>query len=147
LHGPYLGPDGWIYWCKGAFEEQKYERPGKEPFVTRAAHIFRRRPEGGPVEPVMTGGMDNPVGLTFTPGGERIFSTTFFLHPAGGQRDGLVHAIYGGVYGKNHGVIEGHPRTGPLMPVLAHYGAGAPCGLTRLESDELGTGYRDNLMA
>ena len=19
LHGPYLGPDGWIYWCKGAF--------------------------------------------------------------------------------------------------------------------------------
>ena len=22
LHGPYLGPDGWIYWCKGAFAEQ-----------------------------------------------------------------------------------------------------------------------------
>src|SRR6516165_524423 len=19
LHGPYLGPDGWVYWCKGAF--------------------------------------------------------------------------------------------------------------------------------
>ena len=27
LHGPYLGPDGWIYWCKGAFAEQTYERP------------------------------------------------------------------------------------------------------------------------
>src|SRR5688572_7535601 len=25
LHGPYLGPDGWIYWCKGAFAEQRYE--------------------------------------------------------------------------------------------------------------------------
>ncbi|MBX3438683.1 MAG: dehydrogenase, partial [Planctomycetaceae bacterium] len=60
LHGPYLGPDGWIYWCKGAFAEQTYERPGREPLVTRAAHIFRRRPEGGPIEPVMTGGMDNP---------------------------------------------------------------------------------------
>ena len=22
LHGPYLGPDGWIYWTKGAFAEQ-----------------------------------------------------------------------------------------------------------------------------
>ena len=61
LHGPYLGPDGWIYWCKGAFAEQTYERPGKPPFVTRAAHIFRRRPDGTGIEPVMTGGMDNPV--------------------------------------------------------------------------------------
>ncbi len=41
LHGPYLGPDGWIYWCKGAFAEQTYERPGRSPFVTRASHIFR----------------------------------------------------------------------------------------------------------
>ena len=46
LHGPYLGPDGWIYWCKGAFAEQTYEQPGKKPLVTRAAHIFRRRADG-----------------------------------------------------------------------------------------------------
>lgn len=77
LHGPYLGRDGWIYWCKGAFAEQTYERPGKEPWVTRAAHIFRRRPQGGVIEHVMTGGMDNPVEVVFTPGGERIFTTTF----------------------------------------------------------------------
>ena len=44
LHGPYLGLDGWIYWCKGAFAEQTYERPGKPPFVTKAAHIFRAGP-------------------------------------------------------------------------------------------------------
>ena len=48
LHGPYLGPDGWIYWTKGAFAEQTYERPGRPPFVTRASHILRRRP-GDPV--------------------------------------------------------------------------------------------------
>src|SRR5438105_4623517 len=24
LHGPFAGPDGWIYWCKGAFAEQRY---------------------------------------------------------------------------------------------------------------------------
>lgn len=147
LHGPYLGPDGWIYWCKGAFAEQTHARPGRDPFVTRAAHIFRRHPEGGPIEPVMTGGMDNPVDVVFTRGGERIFTTTFLTHPGGGQRDGLIHAIYGGVYGKQHDVIEGHPRTGPLLPTLVHLGAAAPCGLVRLESDRLGEGYQENLVA
>ena len=32
LHGPYAWPDGWIYWCKGAFAEQTYERAGKPPW-------------------------------------------------------------------------------------------------------------------
>src|SRR5258708_5492111 len=40
LHGPYAGPDRWIYWCKGAFAKQTYEREGKPPFVPRASHIF-----------------------------------------------------------------------------------------------------------
>lgn len=147
LHGPYVGPDGWIYWCKGAFAEQTYPRPGQAPLVTRAAHIFRCRPDGSEIEPVMTGGMDNPVEVIFTPGGERIFTTTFFMHPRGVQRDGLVHAIYGGVYGKPHDVIEGHPRTGELMPVLAHFGAAAPAGLARTRSAALGEEYQDNLFA
>jgi putative membrane-bound dehydrogenase-like protein len=148
LHGPYRGPDGWIYWCKGAFAEQKYERPGKKPFVTKAAHIFRSRPDGTCIEPVMTGGMDNPVDVVFTPGGERIFTTTFLQHPAGGKRDGLIHAVYGGVWGKDHNVIEGHPRTSPdLMPVLSHLGAAAPAGLHRYESTEFGAEYRNNLFA
>jgi putative membrane-bound dehydrogenase-like protein len=148
LHGPYLGPDGWIYWCKGAFAEQKYERPGKPPFVTRAAHIFRCRPDGSRLEPVMTGGMDNPVDVAFTPGGERIFTTTFLQFPGGGRRDGLIHAIYGGVYGKDHDVIFDHRRTSPvLMPVLTHLGPAAPCGLTRYESAAFGPEYTDNLFA
>src|SRR5581483_6656363 len=111
LHGPYLGPDGWIYWCKGAFASQTYERPGKPPLVTKASHIFRARPDGSQIEPVMTGGMDNPVDVVFTPGGERIFTTTFLVHPGGGLRDGLIHAVYGGVYGNVHAVLDGHPRT------------------------------------
>lgn len=147
LHGPYLGLDGWIYWCKGAFEQQTYERPGRKPLVTRASHMFRRRPEGGVVESVMTGGMDNPVEVAFSRGGERFFTTTFLEHPRDGKRDGIIHAIYGGVYGKDHGVLAGHPRTGELMPVLSHFGAAAPCGLTRVRSRHLGDAYRDNLLA
>ena len=28
LHGPYAGPDGFIYWCKGAFAKQEYKLSG-----------------------------------------------------------------------------------------------------------------------
>jgi putative membrane-bound dehydrogenase-like protein len=148
LHGPYLGPDGWIYWCKGAFARQTYERPGRPPLVTRAAHIFRARPDGSGIEPVMTGGMDNPVHVVWTPGGERIFTTTFLQFPGGGRRDGLLHDVYGGIYGKDWDVISNHPWTGPsVLPVLSHLGAAAPCGLIRYESDAFGPEYRDNLFA
>jgi putative membrane-bound dehydrogenase-like protein len=150
LHGPYAGPDGWIYWAKGAFARQVYERPGKAPFVTRASHLFRCRPDGSGIEPVMTGGMDNPVDVVFTPGGERVFTTTFFQTPGGGQRDGLIHAAYGGVYGKVHDVIfdPAHKWTGPeVMPVLTQLGPAAPCGLARYESEAFGPGYRDSLFA
>jgi putative membrane-bound dehydrogenase-like protein len=144
LHGPYVGPDGWIYWCKGAFAKQTYERPGQEPFVTRAAHIFRCRPDGTGIEPVMTGGMDNPVGVAFTITGERILTSTFLQEPGDGKRDGLIHAIYGGVYGKVHDVIDEHPRTGDILPVLSHLGPAAPCGITSYRSDIFGRDYQDN---
>ena len=166
LHGPYLGLDGFIYWCKGAFAEQVYDQSprhgtaspgtpsvgtqGSEPrqLVTKAAHLFRRRADGtGLVENVMTGGMDNPVDIAFMPGGERIFTTTFLQRPGGGLRDGLIHAIYGGVYGKVHDVTNFHPRTGDLMPPLVHMGPAAPCGLTRYESSQFGNDFRDNLFA
>jgi putative membrane-bound dehydrogenase-like protein len=142
LHGPYAGPDGWIYWCKGAFAEQTHIVNGKE-WKTKAAHIFRCRPDGTDFEPVMTGGMDNPVGVAFMPDGERILSGTFFhVNP---RNDGLIHAIYGGVYGKDHGVLDGHPRTGELMPIMDPLSAAAACGLERYDSDVFGADYRDNL--
>ncbi|MBP3958720.1 HEAT repeat domain-containing protein [Gemmata sp. G18] len=145
LHGPYRGPDGYIYWCKGAFANQEHTVNGKK-FSTRAAHVFRATPDGKNIEPVMTGGMDNPVDVVFTPGGDVIFTTTFFQHPGGGKRDGLVHAIYGGVYGKDHDVVYAHLWTSPqLMPVLTHMGPAAPCGLHRYESDQFGKDYANNI--
>ncbi len=147
LHGPYLGPDGWIYWTKGAFAEQTYERPGRSPLVTRASHILRRRPGHSAIDVVMTGGMDNPVDVAFTPAGERILTATFLEHPQSGRRDGLVHAIYGGVYGKPHAVIDGHKRTGDLMPIMTGLGPAVPAGLTRYASRVFGDGFRDNFFA
>ena len=145
LHGPYLGLDGWIYWCKGAFAEQTHPRPVKAPLVTRAAHVFRRRPGDTFVESVMTGGMDNPVDVVFTPGGQRIVSATFVRQPGEGRRDGLIHAVYGGVYGKAHGVTDGHQKTGELLPPMTHFGPGAPCGLARYHSTVFGQEYQNNL--
>ena len=49
LHGPYLGPDGWIYWCKGAFAEQTHvvQRPRMEDaggaYFSLPARWFRLR--------------------------------------------------------------------------------------------------------
>ena len=145
LHGPYAGPDGWIYWCKGGFVKQTNTLANGKEFISRASHIFRARPDGTGLEPVMTGGMDNPVGLAFTPEGERIVSGTFFQNPEGGKRDGLIHALYGGVYGKVNDVLEGHPRTGDLLPIMTHLGAAAPAGLMRYESEGFGKDFQNNL--
>lgn len=147
LHGPWLGPDGWIYWTKGAFAPQTYTIHGKE-WKTRASHVFRARPDGTGIEPLMTGGMDNPVGLAFTPSGDRIVSGTFYQHPGDGKRDGLIHAIYGGIFGKDWDVIHDpqHKWTSPsVLPIMTHLGAAAPCGMIRFESAQFGKDYQDNL--
>lgn len=137
LHGPYMGRDGWVYWCKGAFAEQNHTLISGLKLKSTAAHIFRRRLEGGPIEPVMSGGMDNPVEVAITPEGERFFTSTFLQHPGNGLRDGIAHAIYGGLYGKPHKVLDGHIRTGPLMPIMTQLGPAAPSGLICLSSHQL----------
>lgn len=133
LHGPYLGPDGWIYWCKGAFAQQTHQRPGRDPISDSAAHIFRQLPNGTMFDSLMSGGMDNPVEIAWTPEGEAIFTTTFFHHPQAGRRDALVHAIYGAVFPKIHGVLDGLKRTGDFLPPLTHLGPAVPVGLAFYE--------------
>jgi putative membrane-bound dehydrogenase-like protein len=145
LHGPYLGLDGWIYWCKGAFAQQTYERPGRKSLVTRASHIFRAPPDHADLEPVLTAGMDNPVGVVFDLSGERFMCGTFLMHPEAGKRDGIVHAVYGGVYGKSNDVLNDHKKTGELMPIMTHLGAAAPCSVIRYESESFGREYQNNL--
>ncbi len=145
IHGPYLGPDGWIYWCKGAFQEQSYEVNGK-PWSSKAAHIFRARPDHSGIEPVLTGGMDNPVAVAFSPEGERFLAGTFFEPGIPGRRDGVIHAIYGGVYGKQNDVLDGHKRTGELMPVMTHLGAAASCSVIFYRSKIFGDDFQNNML-
>ncbi len=146
LHGPYLGPDRKIYWTKGAFAEQEHTLKDGKKFKTRASHIFRADPDGKNLEVVMTGGMDNPVGIAWSYG-ELFFTTTFFQHPAAGERDGIIHNTYGAVYGKDHDVLDGPIRTGPkLSEPMTHLGPAAPSGLVTYPDDwEFGDAYSGSL--
>ncbi|MCA8995295.1 MAG: dehydrogenase, partial [Planctomycetaceae bacterium] len=147
LHGPYLGHDGRFYWCKGAFAEQRHVLSDGRQLVTRSSHIFRAKPDGTDLDVVLTGGMDNPVNVAFLNNGERFLSCTFFQFPEAGFRDGLIHAVYGGVYGKKHDSIYAHPMTGDVMPVLNHQGAAAPCGLIAGSESLFGGGHDRDLYA
>ena len=119
LHGPYLAPDGFFYWCKGAFRKQSHRLGDGRLFESSAAHVYRAKPDGSQLEVVITGGMNNPVGLAFSETGERFLSGTFFDLSEPGRRDGILHAVYGGTYGRrNDGVLAQHPNTGGLLPIL-----------------------------
>ena len=130
MHGPYLGTDGFFYWCKGAFAPQEHELTNGRTLSSRAAHIYRARPDGSQLERVITGGMNNPVGLAFSETGERFLSGTFFDLSQPGRRDGILHAVYGGMYGReNKRVLAPHPNTGGLLPILTQLGPAAPSGI------------------
>jgi putative membrane-bound dehydrogenase-like protein len=150
IHGPYLGPDGYIYWTKGAFSEQTHTLGNGRVLKDRAAHIYRAKPDGSDLDVIMSGGMDNPVEIAFTPEGEAIFSSTFIDFSQPGFRDGIGHAVYGGVFGKVNDVLD-DGRVKRTSPEVFHpfYQAGpaAECGLTRYEGTAFGADYRDNLFA
>src|SRR5690606_19743643 len=127
VHGPYLGPEGMLYWTKGAFARLDLRDHTGRHINDRCAHIFRARPDGSGVAVVASGGMDSPVEVAFTPEGEPILISTFLDLSQPGRRDGLAHAVYGGVFGKANDALE-EPmvrRTGGLLPAMTHYGPAA----------------------
>lgn len=151
VHGPYAGPDGFLYWTKGAFEPIRWTNGvTHEVHVDRGAHIFRARPDGSEFDSIMTGGMDNPVEVAFTRDGECLFTSTFIDFSQPEYRDGIGHAIYGAVYGKENSNVEDRAvkRTGPaLLHPFIELGAAAPSGLCRLSTSSFGAGYQDNFFA
>jgi putative membrane-bound dehydrogenase-like protein len=139
MHGPYLGPDGFFYWCKGAFAPQSHRLSNGKTLNSSAAHVYRARPDGSQLEVVITGGMNNPVGLAFSETGERFLSGTFFDLSGPGKRDGILHAVYGGMYGKkNERVLAPHPSSGSLLPILTQMGPAAPSGIVMPRNEALG---------
>jgi glucose/arabinose dehydrogenase len=138
IHGPFLGPDGRLYWTDGrhGHEIKRDERVMKG----KAARIFRCRPDGRDVEVVCGGGMDDPVGMAFTPEGEAFATVDIYI---GQPRriDAIIHCVDGGVF-PYHPVLQEFKRTGPLLPPVADLGWVAPSGMMRYRS---GGELHDNL--
>ncbi len=146
LHGPFLGPDGWLYLTDGRHGYKIKTREGTV-LEGRASRIWRLRPDGSGIEWVSGGGFDNPVEVVFTPAGEMIGTMTYFTDPKNGERDALLHFVEGGVYPKVHPVLSEFKRTGDLMPVMTRFARIAPAGLLLARSAALGARYQGSLFS
>src|SRR2546423_3529091 len=65
IHGPFLGPDGRLYWTDGRHGHE-IQRPDGSLMKGTAARIFRSKLDGSEVEVVCGGGLDIPVEVAFT---------------------------------------------------------------------------------
>src|SRR5713101_1411238 len=146
LHGPFFGPDGWLYLTDGRHGFDIKTKDGRE-FKGEASRIWRVRPDGTGLEWVAGGGFDNPVELVFLPTGETFGTMTYFQDPRDGQRDALMHWVWGGVYPKPYPVTSEFKRTGDLMPVMTKFARIAPAGLLRYRSASFGPAYEGNLFS
>ncbi|MDX2042995.1 MAG: HEAT repeat domain-containing protein [Acidobacteriota bacterium] len=144
LHGPFFGPDGWMYLTHG---RHGYKIQTKEGQLLEglASRIWRSRADGAGLERVVGGGFDNPVELIFTAAGEMIGTMTYFTDPQAGQRDALLHFVEGGVYPKPHPAISEFKRTGELMPVMTKFARIAPSGLMQYRGKAFGEEFQGNL--
>lgn len=146
LHGPFMGPDGWLYLTHGrhGYKIETKEGPTLEGL---AARIWRCRPDGTGLERVCGGGFDNPVELIFTPPGDIIGTMTYFTDPRDGQRDALLNFVEGGVYPKPHSCVSEFKLTGDFMPVMTKFARIAPAGLLRYRGDSFGKEFEGNLFS
>ncbi|HEX7899049.1 MAG TPA: PVC-type heme-binding CxxCH protein [Planctomycetota bacterium] len=135
IHGPFLGPDGRIYWTDGR-HGHNIKRADGTVMAGQAARVFRCRPDGSDVEVVCGGGMDNPVEIAFTEEGEPLV-TVALLHAQPRRIDSIIFAIEGGVF-PYHDVVKEFKRTGDLLPSSLDVGWVAPSGFLRAKGAHFG---------
>jgi len=146
VHGPFLHPNGRLYWCHGRKGHEVYQIPGGA-LVSKAlgARIWSCRPDGSDIQVHAGGGMDNPVEVAFNQEGE-IFGTANIVQGSP-RSDAILHWVHGGVYPRTDQgpVLAEFRRTGDLLPPVAFIGHVAPAGLALPRSASWGAEYRDNL--
>jgi putative heme-binding domain-containing protein len=143
IHGPFLGPDGRLYWTDGRHGYRIRTRDGRS-LEGLAARIWRCRTDGTDVERVCGGGFDNPVELDFTADGEAIGTMDQ------GPGDCLLHYVEGGVYPMEHPCLKEFAMTGPPLGAVHQYSSVLPaalCGFTRYRSRAFGAEFQDRFLS
>lgn len=145
LHGPFLHPNGRLYWCHGRKGYKATESDGKVVATGLSSGIWSCRPDGLDLRWHSLVAGDNPVEIDFTPEGEILGTMNlFYSRPRG---DVIVHWLRGGVYPREDQmkVVDGLPRTLETMPVVHNFGHVAVSGCTFYHSGALAPDWRGNL--
>ncbi len=148
VHGPFLHPNGRLYWCHGRKgHDVTDDSTGEVVSRAKGARIWSCQPDGSDVRVFAGGGMDNPVEVDFTPSGEIVGSVNLFYGRSRG--DVLVHWIRGGAYPRydQETVIDEFLRTGPLLTEFHNFGHVAISGMMRYRSGALNQFWKHNIFA
>lgn len=128
IHGPFLHPNGRLYWCHGRKGHKVMQKDGASVDESLACGIWSCQPDGADVQWHSLGCGDNPVEVDFTPEGDVIgVQNLYYNQPRG---DTLMHWLYGGVYERADQMkaISHLPRTLEHMPVMHNFGHVAVSG-------------------
>ena len=145
IHGPFVHPNGRLYWCHGRKGHEVIDKDGTLIRKGKASGIWSCRPDGSDVRMHCGGGMDNPVEIDFTPEGEILGTVNLFYGVPRG--DCLVHWLRGGVYPRDDmgDAIAEFKRTGDLLPPVHNFGHVAVSGCAFYRSGALNPEWRGNL--
>ena len=144
-HGPYLGPNGRLYFTGGHFGYNFVGTDGSRSGHSRAAGVFSCWPDGSDVRVEGQGGI-NPVDTVFTANGDMLSTCAIFDSFGGKRHDALIHWMWGGLTQRVYGSPL-VPETGLRLPAVSRWGQVAPAGLVRYRGRSFGAAYRDTLFA
>lgn len=128
IHGPFLHPNGRLYWCHGRKGHKVVQKDGSLVDESLACGIWSCKPDCSDVAWHSLGCGDNPVEVDFTRDGDIIgVQNLYYTQPRG---DTLIHWLYGGVYERSDQLkaIAHLPRTLEHMPVMYNFGHVAVSG-------------------
>ncbi|MDP3073642.1 MAG: HEAT repeat domain-containing protein [Opitutaceae bacterium] len=145
VHGPFLHPNGRLYWCHGRKGHEVFQTDGTLVSKGLGARIWSCRPDGTDIQVHAGGGFDNPPEVTFDQEGNIFGTVDLFL--ANPRADAVVHWVYGGVYPRvdQERVLGEFKRTGDLLAPITLLGHVAPAGTTLVKNESWGPDYRANL--
>ena len=143
-HGPFLHPNGRIYWTQ---PRARFEIPDSDTdeimFSGESARIWFCQITGSDLDFFAGGGIDAPSELDFTDRGEILgVSNGFYGRPRG---DALAHWIYRGAYPRRDQAraLAEHARTGDLLPGIHNFGSTGVSGFLRYRSGQLERNWTD----